>query len=56
MMNGVIIKPKIPIKKDEDVERKHGKIGEWVTKNRDTILIGIATAGLLMQTVRIFKK
>jgi hypothetical protein len=56
MISGVKIQPRVPIVQPKEVEEKHGKLGKWVKENRDTILIGIATAGLLIQTVRIFKK
>jgi hypothetical protein len=61
MIAGVKIVPKVPMvevteQTPEVVEKRVGKLGKWIKENKDTILISIATAGLLMQAVRIFKK
>ena len=36
--------------------KKHGQVGRWVKKNKDTLLIGIGLTGIAIQLIRIFKK
>lgn len=61
MIAGVKLVPKPPKVEEiqeapEEVEKRVGKVGKFIKENKDTILISIATAGLLMQAVRILKK